>query len=264
VAKELEDFPGPDRVSLFEVEAEVENVLKGTFLGSALTYYFYGQPLNMPLIADRPHQPDPGERYVLALTYDHETIRTVVDYESWPHELVYSGYHPIGFSQPQWTVGERIARILLTPGSGMVDHEFAVHLGRAADRAASEAGPLLTVELLRSALAYSGCETRTAACLYLAQRYPGEEACLTRVVADNCLGNLQDIFLVDVQHWLAAADQRAEAVARQIRDGGIPGVHSDWPWRQQSLELLVAHPDRRVSSAARAALAKLSHRSPPK
>lgn len=249
------DFSGPDRLSLFEVAVEVENVLKGEFPGKTLTYYFYGHPLNIPLVGVSPHEPESGERYVLALTYDAGTLRTVVDYVDWPHHRMFSGSHAATFIRPQWTVGERIARVILTPGAGVVDDDLAQHVDRACQRAESEGGPLLTMELLKSLLEYSGCNTRSSACLLLAQRYPGHDSCLARVVLDSCLADVWERALylnLNIPQWLAHAKERDASLAAQLAEGTVPGTNLEDPWYLQRLEILKEHPDPHV--AARAAL----------
>ncbi|MGC9973485.1 MAG: hypothetical protein ABSE56_23160 [Bryobacteraceae bacterium] len=92
---------GPTRTSLYEVEADVENVLKGSLKGRTVKYYFWGHPLGEPIIGFVPFFPAPGERHVLELRQEGDVLRTVIDYFGAPDDRVLTGFHAPEFVRPE-------------------------------------------------------------------------------------------------------------------------------------------------------------------
>jgi hypothetical protein len=249
---------GPGRTWLFEVKTKVEDVLKGNLADHSITFYYYGLPWNMAAVGSQAFMPRAGWRYVLKLRRERNALRTVVDWAAWPHERVYTGYHSPGFLDPRWTVEERIAQIVLIPGTEFDRTACAQNLDRAASHSESLIGPLKTMQMLQSLLTRSECEIRSAACVVLAQYYPGHDACLSAVARDHCLSGLavSVTLALDIQRWQAEADLRAERLVSEINDPGVPIRGGPPEYRLQFLEILAAHPDKRVASAARAVLDK--------
>ncbi|MGC9973486.1 MAG: hypothetical protein ABSE56_23165 [Bryobacteraceae bacterium] len=157
---------------------------------------------------------------------------------------------------------ERIARVILLPGQGAEDAELAQRLDTISNHAEYLVGPWETMQLLKSILAYPGCAVRSSACLVLAQKYPGQDSCLTRVRDDSCIGSLGrgSLFLApDIVEWRAEADTRARKLAEEINRDAIPDYgprFSRERMREEHLRIFAMHPDERVSSAARRALAR--------
>jgi hypothetical protein len=247
---------GFSRMTLFEVKAEIENVLKGTLSRSSITFYYYGIPQDEGTVGSQAFLPDVGSRYVLYLREDNGVIRTVIDWAGWPHKRVFAGYHPPGFVNSGWAVRERVARIILAPGEGFDHVKYAQNLDRAASQSESLIGPMKTKDMLESLLTRHECVIRSAACLVLAQSYPGHDSCLLATEHDHCLGNLGTSVTLglDIPRWLANAEERAKRLVLDIEDPTIPIRDGPPEYRKEFLEILATHPDRRVSTAARLAL----------
>jgi len=253
---------GGGRTWLFEVKAGVEDVLKGSVSRGDIIFYFYGSPLDEATIGSQVFLPKIGQRYVLKLRDEAGTLRTVVDWAEWPHDQVYSGYHSPSFLDPRWTVEESIARILLVPGNEFERLTYAGKMDRAASLAEGLVGPLKAMQILQSLLERPECEIRTAACIVLAQYYPGHDDCLPAAARDHCLiGATSSVTLgLDIPGWLARADERARRLVSKISDSEVPSRDGPPEYRRQFLEILASHPDKRVAIAARAALDHVQRR----
>ena len=143
---------------LVKVDTSVENVLKGTVTATSLQLYFYTSLGGTSGDVNSLHV---GLRYVFFISEQRGVFRAVRDY--WRSSIeVGSGRHT-DTHESNATIQERIAFLLLTPGTGVKPKAFAFSLTRAVPLARNWIGPCKTVGLLQALLKYPNVIVENAA-----------------------------------------------------------------------------------------------------
>ncbi len=110
-----------------EITAEVENVLKGDLSAHTVTFYYYifseynGRDLGALI-----YVPVLGERRMFFITRDAGALRSIGDVRDYTLGVA-SGYHDSS-SLNSLPFGQKVATILLTPGQGYSDENFALQV----------------------------------------------------------------------------------------------------------------------------------------
>jgi hypothetical protein len=139
-------------VQCVEITGDVEDVLKGEYLGRAIRFFYYMYSRrNSADLGPPEYVPVAGVRRMFFLTREGDIIRSIGDIRDYTLRIP-SGYHDRR-SLEDLSFGQRVAAVLLTPGEGYDSHSFVVRMGEAqyvSDQVASSAYTDMLLRRLQS------------------------------------------------------------------------------------------------------------------
>lgn len=208
-----------------------------------------------------------GHRYVSYLVPERNSFRSIGDVGGFCTPI-FSGSHrgqvlesdanptPVRSSPFDARLGRRIADLILQPGTGLVETDFARSVPSGRSLAQGFSGRLHTSKLLRQLAALPG-PVGKAACVELTRFFPSQYDCLRGIVTDQARS-------VDDRAWAKTELTRAESEDAQLimdlRDptrlfqrGQFLYVDSTEA-RREELEMMLGSPNRTVRELAESTL----------
>ena len=216
VGPEIEITP-PKRivVRLVEVDAEVENCIRGSLPVGSVRFYFFTNRFSSNGYHTIFSWPEPGERFAIFLREDGPTLRTMADIEAF-NIRIRSGRHdrlPAGKTGPAAAgPGEAIAYAALTPTANY-EPGFASSIQRVFGQIGQLAPRGELAALLRGLLSHPDEEIRAQACLTLSREYIYRDPCLP-ALADSKDGAIRQQAVM----WLAKRQTSQNLLARLRED----------------------------------------------
>lgn len=157
------------RLQLYRAECRVEATIKGT-VPNIVDLWYFGPAPEDGMVGFPKFWLQPGQRRIFFATKQRNNYRSIGDYLDYT-EWVHSGKPAVTTIPQDIDAGHLIARILLTPGIGLNETEFAGSLvdAKMAAEAFSTAG--ITANLLTKLVSHPTERVRTEACRILVTHY---------------------------------------------------------------------------------------------
>jgi hypothetical protein len=244
--------PGGSVLRLVRINADVETVISGNLRPGAITFYGFAGSKEFRIYA---------ARYVVFLREEAGVLRTMADPDG--REIqVHTGWHDssdlpdprstaarimpcvheeLGAGDP---IGMRVAYVLLTPGKDFNPQLLAEYLFIDVGRLLSNAPAQYVVWLLRQLQTSSEKTVRDAACIALAEYFPGADVCLT-----DLLNRADPTSRKRANELLNIHDRNAPTLIASLKSS--PALLSrDTVDLAAKLQTLASHRDQQVRSLA--------------